>query len=238
MAIARKASSKTPTAQTAASQPASEPQDALPLLRKAASLGVPSTLVFGNAGTGKSTLVRDTLLAAKCNPVWLPLNNTGALDTSVADWDVAIPSDWREFHTGVYLPALRGELSGHNAIVIDGLNVLIAYALASEAPTGRAEQSDWLLASNKLRDALVKLRDVFGELYALVDVVYDKSGTRKIDMNPYSRNVLLPLFGNKWYTHVVKERDGNNKLTGNLLYTVQRISSLSLDFTPGLPLTE
>ncbi len=204
------------------------------ILRKAASLGTPSTLVIGNAGSGKSTLVRDILLRGARNPLWLPLNNAAVLvDERCGTWDTAVPSDWSEFVSGILKPAINGDLTGYDALVIDGGNILTAYAVSHEAPSGQAERSDWLKASNKLRDALVKLRDKFGELYVIIDVVADKDGGRKIDLNPYAKNVLVPLFGNKFYTHIIKERDAANKMTGNLIYTIQRNSALALDFTVG-----
>lgn len=204
------------------------------ILRKAASLGIPSTLVIGNSGSGKSTLVREMLLKEGKKPLWLPLNNDAALsDPRCSEWDTAVPSDWDEFYNGIYRPSVAGQIAGYNALVIDGGNVLTAYALSKEAPSGQAERGDWLKASNKVRDALVKLRDKFGGLFVIIDVVADKEGGRKIDLNPYAKNVIVPLFGHKFYTHITKERDANNKLTGKLVYTVQRNPALALDFTVG-----
>lgn len=206
----------------------------LSIIKKASTINTPSTLVFGNAGSGKSTLVRETILKSGQKPLWLPLNNDAALaDPRAGEWDIAVPSDWDEFISGIYQPAMKGKLTGYTALVVDGGNVLTTYSVNKQAPGGQAGLQEWLIASNKLRDALVKLRDKFGALYVIVDTVPDKSGGRKIDLNPYTRNVLIPLFGAKWYTHIIKDRDANNKLTGTVSYTVQRNPALALDFTVG-----
>lgn len=217
-------------------EPAPAPQDnGLSILKKAANIGVPSTLVIGNSGSGKSSLVRDMLLKAGEKPLWLPFNNTAALTIpEVQDWDTAVPADWNEFINGIYKPIISGEISGYDALVIDGGDVLAAYALSKQAPSGQAERSDWLIASNLVRDNLVKLRGKFKELYMIVDTVADKdTGGRKINLNPYIKNNLVPLFGQKLYTHVVRERGEGNKLTGKLIYTVQRNPMLSLEFVVG-----
>jgi len=216
-----------------------EPSYSSGLLQKVGTLGAPSTLVFGNSGSGKSTVVRDIVLAKGYKPLWLPLNNTGALTIpEVADWDTAMPNDWDEFIKGLYQPVIRGELSGYDVLVIDGGDVLTQFAVSKEAPSGQAERGDWLRASNHVRDAIVKLRGKFKELYMIVDVIADKeTGGRKINLNPYAKNTLVPLFGQKFYTQIVKERDADKKLTGKISYTVQKNSDLSLNFVAGTELT-
>lgn len=245
MALSAKAKAK---AQAAASIPTSEivdklvdaaspvvdtPVAATNIFRKAGSLGIPSTIVFGNFVTGKSTLVRNLLLEQGVNPLWLALNNDTALhDPRVADWTIGSVGSWDEFNANVYKPAMRGELAGFDALVIDGGNVLTAMAIAKQAPNGQASQPEYLMPSNTLRDTIVKLREKFGKLFFIVDVVPTKTG-RKIDLNPYTYNILVPLFGNKFYTNTIKERGDGNKLTGNKTYVVQRDAELALALVNG-----
>lgn len=210
-----------------------EVSDNTSIFKKAGALGVPSTLVFGGFASGKSTLVKELVLEAGQNPLWLALNNDTALqDPRVSTWDVGSVGSWEEFNKNVYKPAIRGELKGYSAIVIDGGNVLMGMAVAKQAPNGQAERADWLIASNMLRDTLVKLRECFGKLYLIVDVVAS-NGTRKLDFNPYAYNSIVPLFGNKFYTNIVKERDSSNRLTGERAFTVQRDADLALSFVNG-----
>lgn len=228
---------KAAKAEAAGVAPKSEPEVASGsgLLQKVSALGAPSTLVFGNSGSGKSTVVRDIVLSRNYKPLWLPLNNTGALTIpEVADWDTATPNDWDEFIKGIYQPMMRGELSGYDVLVIDGGDVLVQYAVSKEAPSGQPERGDWLRASSHTRDAIVKLRGKVKEVFMIVDVVADKdTGGRKLNLNPYAKNILVPLFGNKFYTQIVKERDADKKLTGKLMYTLQRNPDLSLSFNAG-----
>lgn len=204
------------------------------IIRKARNLGAPSTLVFGNSGTGKSSLVRDLLLKNGHNPLWLALNNSAALSAPrCAEWDVASPPTWGEFTSTIVKPAMAGKLKGYDALVIDGGDFLTAAAMADQAPNGQAQLQDWLAASNHVRDTLVKLREVFGSLWMIVEVVPDKEGNRKLNLNPYIKNQLVPLFGDKLYTAIVKERDADKRLTGKIKYTVQWNSALALDFVPG-----
>lgn len=216
--------------------PESQPAVANAIFRKAGSLGGSSTLVFGGFSTGKSTVVRNYLLEQGKKPLWLALNNDAALqDDRVADWDVASFGTWDEFLTNIHKPAMRGELEGYDGIVIDGGNVLAAMAVTKQAPGGQAERADWLVASNNVRDVLVKLREKFGKLYLIVDVVPSKDTVRKIDFNPYMYNSIVPLFGSKWYTNIVRGRDANNKLNGERIFTLQKDADLALAFQSGEP---
>lgn len=231
LAAEKKAARLSNTGDTAPMVEAKEGRD---IFQKVASLGAPSTLVMGNSSSGKSTLVRNLVLAKKMNPLWLPLNNTGALTIeAVAQWDTAIPSDWNDFMSGVYKEVMRGTLK-YDALVIDGLDVLVGYAVSKEAPSGQAERGDWLRATNHVRDAIVQLRGKFKQMYAILDVVSDKeTGGRKLNLNPMAKTVLVPLFGYKFYTHIKRERTADKKLTGETNFTLQRNPDLSTNFIPG-----
>ncbi len=203
------------------------------ILRKAGNLGVPSTLVFGGMVTGKSTVVRNTVLKAKLNPLWLALNNDTVLrNPLVKDWDVGSAATWDEFNANFLKPAVRGELKGYDAVVIDGGDILVSMALIKVSPNGQPDRAEYLMASNLVHDALVKLRERFVRLFMIVDVVTNK-GERKINLNPYAYNNIIPLFADKFYTNVIRERGEDKKLTGAKSFTVQREADLSLLFING-----
>lgn len=218
-----------------------EGTDAAPVLnegiiKRASGLGNPSTLVFGLSATGKSTVVKQMVKTQNGNPLWLALTNAAALsdDAEVAEWGVATPADWVAYKKEIATPAIRHELVGYDTLVIDGLDVLANMALTAQAPNGQPQQADWLIASNAIRDTLVQLRSVFKHMYAILDVVPDKEGL-KLNLNPYTRNNIISLFGNKYFTSTTRERDGNGKLTGNVGHLIQRNPTLALAFTPGVP---
>lgn len=203
------------------------------ILRKAGNLGLPSTIVFGGTVTGKSTLVRNMLLDADLTPLWLAFNNDNALrDPRVADWDIGSSATWDEFNSNILKPAIRGELKGYTAVVIDGADILVSMALAKVAPNGQADRAEYLMASNLVHDALVKLRERFVRLFMIVDVVSNK-GERKINFNPYAANNIIPLFANKFYTNIIRQRGEDKRLTGSKSYVVQREADLALMFVNG-----
>lgn len=198
----------------------------LSIFKKAGSLGIPSTIVFGDPYTGKSTVVRDAILKAGLTPLWLSFAATSVLNTpEVSEWSVAEIGSWDTFLTNIVKPATRKELKGFDAVVIDGLQVLQELANAKQAGSGKPERDEYLAAANVAKDAISKLREAFGKLFATVDVVPEmKNGVkvgRKINLNPYFKQNVFPLFGNRWYTNNVRERDEQKQLTGRKLFTLQ-----------------
>lgn len=230
MAIARNSPPAVPT--STSGEVATRAQSSI--FRKAGAVGGSSTLVFGASSTGKSTWVRDQLVKANQNPLWIAFNNTAAVDDAEAGldhWDVGTPPDWTMFKKGVLLPLLNGELTGYDALVLDGLDVLLQNSLASIVAEGKTpERSEWNIATNMVRNALLVMRNAIPTVYAILDVVADaQSGTRKLNLNPYAKTVLLPLFAHRVFTGVVRVRGADSRPTGEVKYVVQTNPALALE---------
>ncbi len=230
-----------------AKQPAKPVGEFGGIFGKAKALGKSATLVIGTGGAGKSSVVRDTILAA--NPasrvLWIAFNNTGALvvdhdqdsadiiarKEQVAEWDVAIVNSWKEFNDNIVAPALRGEFHDkYDAFVWDGINITASMLMKTIAVAGAAPtQADWGTMSEKLKDTLVSLRDKFPAMYVTVDLVPNKDGVKEIDLNRHSVVLLTPMFGSKWFAHTIIERVPGGASTGNVLYRVQKNPKLALE---------
>lgn len=206
------------------------------ILMKASEVGKSATIVFGKSGSGKSSLILNTLIETEHEKVlWLALNNTGVLDDlstekakAIEDWDFAVVNDWPSFLKDYVQAAEKGELSGYSALVIDGGNKLANFCLKHIAPGGAATQADWYKMGNALQEALVSLRSTFSEIWFAIDVVDEADGSRKIDMNPHSRNLVMPIFARKWYTTVRVAKDAQNP-KGVVTYSVQKNPALAID---------
>jgi hypothetical protein len=228
MAIARQ--SGTPAG---APSPAGDAAPLPSIFRKAAAISTRTVLVFGAPSSGKSSWVRDDVVKSGLNPLWLGFNNTAALvGPDVGEWDVATPANWDVFHKQVVVPMQQRVLTGYTAVVLDGLDVLLQYALSSLVSAGKTpERAEWSIASKQVWSALLALRDAAGSLYATVDVVADpQSGTRKLNMNPYAKNLLLPLLAEKVFVGIKRVRGVDNRPTGEVVYAAQTNPALALEF--------
>jgi hypothetical protein len=203
------------------------------IFRKASAIHTRTVLVFGSPSSGKSSWVRDDIIKEKLNPLWLGFNNTAALvGPEVAEWDVATPANWDSFHKQVVVPMQNRLLTGYTAVVLDGLDVLIQYALSGLVSTGKTpERAEWSIASKQVWTALLALRDAAGSLYATTDVVADpQTGARKLNMNPQAKTLLLPLLAEKVYVGIKRVRGADNRPTGDVVYAAQTNPALALEF--------
>lgn len=197
-------------------------------LTKASQLGQSATLVIGSPSAGKSSAVRDDILENKpeAEVLWVAFNNTEAIvnEDATADWDVAVLGSWADYESTVIKPALAGELKNYDALVLDGGNIMAALALSKIAPSGSVTQADWLKMSELVRNTFIQIRDKVGAVYLIVDVVPNEDGERGIALNRYLSNLLVPLFGRKWYCHTARNKDGKT-----VDYKVQKNSILALN---------
>jgi hypothetical protein len=213
------------------------------IIKTAKELAPPTTLVMGSSGSGKSSLVRDEILKADWKALWVAFNNTAALvnpatdsaatwGKDVAEWAVAVVDSWSDFNTEILVPGAKGEFSQYNTLVLDGVNVAAALALANVVK-GKSvtTQADWGDASELVRDAVVRLRSQFERVFLTVDVVATDTGAKKINLNPYAAQLIVTLCGERWYTYVKTTKDAKGQVTG-ITYDVQRNSVLALNFTP------
>lgn len=205
------------------------------IIKTAANLAPPTTLVLGSSGSGKSTVVRDEILRSEgWKALWVAFSNTAALvdNEATANWAVAVPDSWIQFKEQIVNPAIAGEFKDYNTLVWDGLNVSAPLALNAIAPNKQPTQADWGDSSEAIRDALVSLRSHFDRVFIIVDVVNDDKGGKKTAVNPYLHNLIVPLCGNKWFTYVRPLKDEKTGQATGIEYGVQRNSAMALNFTP------
>ena len=179
-----------------------------------------SILVFGKPVSGKTSLVKEHLLGSGFTPVWLSLNNLNGIlgEKGTATWMVGQPSSWLDFKSTVNGLCEDG---GGEAIVIDGLNLLVGMALPLQ-PTQQA----WGEMGAKIRDIILALRGSFAHVYVICDVLLNDEGADQIAVNRDLYNKTISLFSAKWFCYTAPDK------TGGVIYDVQMNGAMALRLKP------
>lgn len=191
------------------------------IIKKASEIKSRDVLVFGDVGTGRTTALA-SLVAEYPEVLWISFNNLNGVPAKA---DVATPATWEEFIKEIISPAVKGELK-YSAIVIEGLNTMAQMALPD-----KATQADWATMGKTIHSTLMRLRNVFGNLYCSADVIKNDENNDQIGFNRDLYNKIIPFFGEKWYTYVLPEVK-NDKPTGNLNYLIQKNGAMALRLKP------
>lgn len=202
-------------------------------ITKVAALNTNTTLIFGNAGVGKSTAAIKQL-PKEAKVLWVAFSNTQALKDAKNDWDLLVPSSWVGFKAdldSVLKPYTPPAKPSYDAVVIDGLNLAAAMALVHIAGSASPTQANWGDMSELIRDTLIMLRDRCPIVVATVDLVPNADGTRQMDFNRYTSNLVLPIFANKFFAHTIPVADKAGAIVG-VNYHLQTNTVLALNQIP------
>ena len=201
-----------------------------------------STLVLGEPAHGKSYTIIHDLVGKKV--LWIGFANLNGLEAEhCKDWDVAQPVSWEEMKTEVVQKILNGDLKGHDAIVIDGLNVCagmcLSYISLKNAEEMNAQIDDaitikqnyWLVMGRAIQNMITLLRTKTPNLYVTVDVLPDAEGLKQVDLNRDLFGRVVGQFGRKWLAYAKREKKGK-ETTGHIVYGLETNGARAIRIQP------